>query len=728
MQQNQLEQLLSQMTLDEKIGQLTQVTGDFFSDKAEERTGPMSQLGLGDEELSNVGTVLGVTGAAECRRIQTEYMKRNRLHIPTLFMGDVIHGCRTIFPIPLALGSSWNEDAARKMAEVSAREASAAGIDVTFSPMVDLVRDPRWGRVLESTGEDPLLNGRLAAAMVKGYQGGDDAEGLGERTDHVAACVKHFAAYGAAMGGRDYNTVDMSERVLHDMYLPGYKAALDAGAAMVMTSFNTVDGIPSTGNKHLMRDILREEMGFDGVLISDFGAVKELIAHGVAADETEAAKLSIEAGTDIEMMTICYMRHLREIVENGSVDEALIDEAVMRILKLKNDLGLFENPYRGVDEETESKVTLCDAHRQSAREIAGESIVLLRNERKTLPLDEGGYVALAGPFAASHDILGAWSWKGVCEESVTLRDALREADGSEGWLSVAQHTGNPLDVDEAAVAEAVELAKRSDVIVLALGEPQEWGGEAASRSNISLPKTQIDLYHAVRDAAGDHCRVVVVLFNSRPLVLSDIADADAIVEAWFPGTEGGHAVADILLGGVNPSARLSMSFPVNVGQIPVFYNCENTGRPFNPETPDEKYQSKYLDVSNDPAYPFGYGLSYSEFSYGPVAVSSNEFAAGKPLEASVEVANVSDVDGLETVQLYVRDIAARVSRPIRQLKDFKRVRIAAGETVTVRFTLDEADVRYVHPDLTEASDPGEFDVWIAPNSRDLGAAARVSLI
>lgn len=728
MQQNQLEQLLSQMTLDEKIGQLTQVTGDFFSDKAEERTGPMSQLGLGDEELSNVGTVLGVTGAAECRRIQTEYMKRNRLHIPTLFMGDVIHGCRTIFPIPLALGSSWNEDAARKMAEVSAREASAAGIDVTFSPMVDLVRDPRWGRVLESTGEDPLLNGRLAAAMVKGYQGGDDAEGLGERTDHVAACVKHFAAYGAAMGGRDYNTVDMSERVLHDMYLPGYKAALDAGAAMVMTSFNTVDGIPSTGNKHLMRDILREEMGFDGVLISDFGAVKELIAHGVAADETEAAKLSIEAGTDIEMMTICYMRHLREIVENGSVDEALIDEAVMRILKLKNDLGLFENPYRGVDEETESKVTLCDAHRQSAREIAGESIVLLRNERKTLPLDEGGHVALAGPFAASHDILGAWSWKGVCEESVTLRDALREADGSEGWLSVAQHTGNPLDVDEAAVAEAVELAKRSDVIVLALGEPQEWGGEAASRSNISLPKTQIDLYHAVRDAAGDHCRVVVVLFNSRPLVLSDIADADAIVEAWFPGTEGGHAVADILLGGVNPSARLSMSFPVNVGQIPVFYNCENTGRPFNPETPDEKYQSKYLDVSNDSAYPFGYGLSYSEFSYGPVAVSSNEFAAGKPLEASVEVANVSDVDGLETVQLYVRDIAARVSRPIRQLKDFKRVRIAAGETVTVRFTLDEADVRYVHPDLTEASDPGEFDVWIAPNSRDLGAAARVSLI
>lgn len=728
MQQNQLEQLLSQMTLDEKIGQLTQVTGDFFSDKAEERTGPMSQLGLGDEELSNVGTVLGVTGAAECRRIQTEYMKRNRLHIPTLFMGDVIHGCRTIFPIPLALGSSWNEDAAHKMAEVSAREASAAGIDVTFSPMVDLVRDPRWGRVLESTGEDPLLNGRLAAAMVKGYQGGDDAEGLGERTDHVAACVKHFAAYGAAMGGRDYNTVDMSERVLHDMYLPGYKAALDAGAAMVMTSFNTVDGIPSTGNKHLMRDILREEMGFDGVLISDFGAVKELIAHGVAADETEAAKLSIEAGTDIEMMTICYMRHLREIVENGSVDEALIDEAVMRILKLKNDLGLFENPYRGVDEETESKVTLCDAHRQSAREIAGESIVLLRNERKTLPLDEGGHVALAGPFAASHDILGAWSWKGVCEESVTLRDALREADGSEGWLSVAQHTGNPLDVDEAAVAEAVELAKRSDVIVLALGEPQEWGGEAASRSNISLPKTQIDLYHAVRDAAGDHCRVVVVLFNSRPLVLSDIADADAIVEAWFPGTEGGHAVADILLGGVNPSARLSMSFPVNVGQIPVFYNCENTGRPFNPETPDEKYQSKYLDVSNDPAYPFGYGLSYSEFSYGPVAVSSNEFAAGKPLEASVEVANVSDVDGLETVQLYVRDIAARVSRPIRQLKDFKRVRIAAGETVTVRFTLDEADVRYVHPDLTEASDPGEFDVWIAPNSRDLGAAARVSLI
>lgn len=716
MEQSQLTDLLGQMTLDEKIGQLLQITGDFYSDKAEERTGPMTQLGLNEDDLANAGTVLGVTGAEECRKIQTAYMKRNRLHIPTLFMGDVIHGFRTIFPIPLGLASSWDDEAAETMARVSGHEASVSGLFVTFSPMVDLVRDPRWGRVMEATGEDPYLNGKLAAAMVHGYQG-DDLRG---DTSRVAACVKHFAAYGAAVAGRDYNTVDMSERQLRDMYLPGYKTAIDAGAKLVMTSFNTVDGIPASGNRHLFRDILRREWGFNGVVISDFGAVKEMISHGVAGDERDAAKLAIKAGVDIEMMTVCYLRNLGDLIESGEIPEQVLDESVMRILQLKNDLGLFENPLRGADEAEERKVVMSQKHRDAARRVSEESIVLLKNEDAALPLDAANTVALLGPGARSTDLLGAWSWKGE-EQDVTALDASLNEAGFQ--VQTTDETFDYLDPSQQAIDAAVQLAGKVDVVVLALGEPSFMSGEASSRSDIRLPQAQIELFKAVQAVNQN---VIVTLFNGRPLDLSDVQPAKAIVEAWFPGTEGGRALADVLLGKVNPSAKLTMSFPVSVGQVPLYYNVDNTGRPYEND-PEGKYVSKYLDVSNYAAYPFGFGLSYSSFEYGQVEVSDSSFDAEHPLEISLTLGNTSERAGTEIVQLYVHDLVGEVVRPIKQLKGYQRVTLEAGESRRVSFTLSEQDVRYVHLDDRLESDPGQFDVMVGPNSRDLSEAIRVEL-
>ncbi|MCH4160278.1 MAG: beta-glucosidase BglX [Bifidobacterium sp.] len=716
MEQTQLVDLLDQMTVDEKVGQLLQLTGDFYSDKAEERTGPMTQLGLSDDDLANAGTVLGVSGAEECLKIQTAYMKRNRLHIPTLFMGDIIHGYRTIFPIPLGLASSWDEKAAETMAQVSGHEAAVSGLFVTFSPMVDLVRDPRWGRVMEATGEDPYLNGKLAAAMVHGYQGDD----LRHETEHIGACVKHFAAYGAAIAGRDYNTVDMSERQLRDMYLPGYKEAIDAGAKLVMTSFNTVDGVPATGNRHLFRDILRREWGFDGVVISDFGAVKEMIAHGVAADERDAAKLAIKAGVDIEMMTICYLRNLKELIESGEVPMQVLDEAVMRILQLKNDLGLFENPMRAADVQAERDVVLSQSHRDAARTAAEESIVLLKNDDSTLPLKTSQNIAVLGPGATSEDILGAWSFKGELSDVTPLAQALQDKGVS---IAVGKEEFDYLDPSQQAVAEAVSLAKDADVVVLALGEPSYMSGEASSRSDIRLPEAQIALFNEI---AKVNPHIVVTLFNGRPLDLQAIESAKAIVEAWFPGTEGGKALASILLGEVNPSAKLTMSFPVNVGQVPVYYNVDNTGRPYEND-PQGKYVSRYLDVSNYAAYPFGFGMSYSDFEYGQPSVSADTFDAEQALEISVDITNISDVAGTEIVQLYVRDLVGEVSRPLKQLKGFQRVELAAQETKTVTFTLSEEDVRYVHLDERLESDPGDFDVMVGPNSHDLSEAIRVHL-
>lgn len=703
MEKIQLQDLLGQMTQAEKIDQLQQLMAAFYSEKAEEKTGPMGDLDLTEENIKNAGSTLGISGAKEAIRVQKSYMENNRLHIPTLLMADIIHGFRTIFPIPLGLGATWDVAAAEKMAEISAKEAAVSGLHVTFSPMVDLVRDPRWGRVMESTGEDPFLNSRFAEAFVKGYQGED----LTHDFMRVAACVKHFAAYGAAIAGRDYNTVNMSERQLRESYLPGYHAAIQAGAKLVMTSFNTVDGIPATGNKWLFRDVLRDDLGFEGTVISDWGAISEMIPHGVAANEKEAAELAIKAGVDIEMMTSTYSHYLAELIAEGRIDAGLVDEAVLRILELKNDLGLFENPYRGADETAEAALILCEDHRQAAREIAEKAIVLLKNEA-VLPLKATEKVALVGPAAASNDVLGAWSWQGQKAEAISLAQAFAKDQS----VVSGTETFDYFTPSEAAVAEALTLAKTADKVIVALGEADWMSGEAASRTDIRLPQAQLDFFKKIL-AVNEN--VIVTLYNGRPLDLREFDGAKAIVEAWFPGTEAGHALKNILTGTVNPSGRLSMSFPESVGQVPVYYNTDNTGRPYE-SAPDEKYVSKYLDCSNYAKYPFGFGLSYSNFNYSQLTLSSDTMTASESLVASVTVTNDSAVAGVETVQLYLRDLVGEVVRPLKELKGFQKVSLAAGESKTVRFTITEDLLRYVHPNQIASSDAGSFTLTIGGSS------------
>lgn len=707
MKDKQLITLIEQMTIKEKINQLLQLAAAFYSDKAEEKTGPMTEMGLNQATIDTAGTTLGISGAKEAIRVQKTYMENHRLHIPTLLMADIIHGFRTIFPIPLALGSTWDEQAIEEMAEISAKEAAVSGLHVTFSPMIDLVRDPRWGRVMESTGEDAYLNGKLAAAMITGYQGTN----LKEDTERIAACVKHFAAYGGALGGRDYNTVDMSERQLREQYLPGYQAGLAAGAKLVMTSFNTVDGIPATGNKWLFREILREEFGFNGVVISDWGAIQELIPHGVAKDKKQAAELAIKAGVDIEMMTTCYPEYLEELIDEGTVSEELIDEAVLRILQLKNDLGLFENPYRGADEAKEKALVLSQTHREKAKEIARKSIVLLKNEA-ILPFRSQEKVAIVGPGADSQDILGAWSWQGQKQEAVSL---ITGAQALETNLLIGKEVFDYFDPTEQAVTEAIGLAKKADKVVIALGETDWMSGEAASRSDIRLPEKQLEFFEQLAEVNPN---VVVTIYSGRPLDLNGISQAKAIVQAWMPGTEGGNALAEILWGYYNPSARLSMSFPETVGQVPVFYNSDSTGRPYD-SAPNEKYVSKYLDVGNDPKYPFGFGLSYTQFAYSDLQVEQTWFDAQTPLKISVSVKNVGSMPGEETVQLYIRDLIGEVVRPVKELKDFKKIWLEPNEEKLVRFELTEAMVRYVHSDQKRRSEGGKFTIMVGGNSRDV---------
>jgi beta-glucosidase len=712
MNSEKLTSLLKEMTLEEKIAQLLQLATPFFEGSKDEGqiTGPLASMNISDENVRNTGSVLGASGGAkEAIAIQDAHMKKNRLGIPLLFMADVIHGYKTIFPIPLAIGCSWDLDKAEQSAEIAAKEAAAAGVHVTFAPMVDLVRDPRWGRVMESTGEDPFLNSEFAKSFVRGFQGKD----LKNNKEYVAACVKHFAAYGAAEGGRDYNTVNMSERQMRESYLPAYKAALDEGCEMVMTAFNTVDGIPATGNVKLMRDLLRDEWGFDGVLISDWGAVKEMIPHGVAEDEAEAAYKAIQAGVDIEMMTACYVDHLKEQVESGRVDEKLIDESVMRILTLKDKLGLFENPYRGADEALEQELVMSENHRQAARELAVKSSVLLKNNG-VLPLNKEKKIALIGPFAQSGDILGPWSFLGSKEKAVQLYEGLLAKLDSSLLL-----TAKGCDIEagsEEHFAEAVRTAEQADVIVLALGEDSEMSGEAGCRADIRLPQVQLELAAKMKELGKP---IVAVLFNGRPLDLHGIwEEADAILEAWYPGTEGGNAVADILFGDAIPSAKLTMSFPYSVGQVPVYYNHFNTGRPQGAPDAQERYVSQYLDIPNEPLLPFGYGLSYTRFEYSDVKMSAATMTAAKPLKISLNVENTGDLAGEEIVQLYVRDVAGEVVRPMKELKGFKKVALEPGEKAVVEFMITEDQLRYHHADLSFKSDTGKFLAFVGPNSRD----------
>jgi beta-glucosidase len=713
MGEQQLLNLIEQMTLDEKIGQLYQLATPFFKGSVDngQISGPMADMGITDEIVQNCGSVLGASGSKEVINIQREHLKENRLGIPLLIMADIIHGFKTIFPVPLAIGCSWDLALAEKSAEIAAKEAAISGVHVTFAPMVDLVRDPRWGRVNESTGEDPYLNSQFARAFVRGFQGQGD---LTNDTNRVAACVKHFAAYGAAEGGRDYNTVNMSERQLRESYLPSYKAALDEGCEMVMTSFNTIDGIPATGNTYIMREILREEWGFDGVLISDWGAVKELIPHGVAEDEAEAAQKAIQAGLDIEMMTTCYVSNLKQLIENGAVEEYLLDEAVMRILKLKNKLGLFVNPYRGANETLEKEILLSESHRKLARELAAKSCVLLKNEG-VLPLKKSNKIALIGPFAQSGEILGPWSWLGSHDESTNLYEGFKmKTDTSNLFISKGCdfEAGTDDQLNKALLA-----AKNADVIVLAIGEHPHMSGEACSRGNIRLPKVQLELIAKMKELKKP---IVTVLFNGRPLDLHGVFDqVDAILESWFPGTEGGLAIADLLYGHSNPSGRLTMSIPYSIGQVPVYYNSFNTGRPKDAPDAQEHFVSKYLDIPNEPLFPFGFGLSYTTFTYKNFSLSSEFMTPEQPLQISVEVTNTGELAGEEVVQLYVRDITGDVVRPLKELKDFKKIMLQQGETKEVKFTLTEEQLRYYHANLEFASDAGKFVAYVGPNSNEV---------
>lgn len=700
-----IESLLEQMTLQEKIGQLVQILPSVYDPQTSDTvTGPVAQLmeesGLTEENRFELGSVIGINQAEQALRIQQNYLKHNRLGIPLLFMADIVHGHRTIYPVPLALASMWDISEMELMARQSAIEAAASGLHVTFSPMVDLVRDARWGRVMESTGEDVWLNGEYAAAFVRGYQ----SEDL-KQADSLAACVKHFAAYGAAEGGRDYNTVDMSDRELREFYLPAYLRAIEAGARLIMTSFNVVDGVPATASTYLLRQILRKEWEFDGVTISDWSSIKELIQHGVAGSLAEAGEKGIKAGVDIDMMSGAYLNHLEQQIEEHVVSIDLVDEAVRRILILKRDLGLFENPYRGIDPELEKRIHLSKEHRDTARRLAEKSCVLLKNDH-ILPLAESQRIALIGPFATSTDVLGPWAGSGKQEEAITVRDALDEAN-----IEYVFAEGSTVDA-EIDWNQAMEVAKQAEVILLALGEASWMSGEAGSRTDIRLPKTQRD---GLARLATLGKPIVTVLFNGRPLDLRDVVNhSDAVLEAWYPGTEAGRAIHRLLYGHVIPSGKLTISFPYHVGQLPMRYDALPTGRPMTIEGADPRYTSKYLDAPNEALFPFGYGLSYTHFSYSQLTLC--EQSKEGIWEASVLVTNEGTLDAEEIVQWYVQDPVADVSRPLRQLKGYERVLVKAGSNREVTFRIDASMLMYQHPDGSVKADAGEFILYVGTDS------------
>lgn len=699
-----LQKLLSQMTLEEKIGQLGQYNANLFTSSDTGITGPVVEAGLTQEGLTFVGSVLNFRDVDEMRAIQAQHLQADRNKIPMVFMMDVIHGYRTIFPIPLGLGCSFDPELVGDCTRMASREAAAGGVQVTFTPMVDYVRDARWGRVMETCGEEPMLNGRMGATQVKAFHG----ESLAD-PDSLATCVKHYAGYGGAEAGRDYNTVELSEHLLREYYLPAYKACIDAGVDMVMPSFNSLNGVPSTANRRLMKDILRSEWGFDGVVISDYNAIGELLIHGVAADKKEAARLAFDCACDIEMCSSAYYNHLKELIEEGVFTEDQLDESVMRVLKLKEKLGLFEDPYRGANAEKAEAVCLTAENRALVRRMAEESAVLLKNSG-VLPFSRKiKRIALIGPMADEHKIIGFWSCNGRNEESVTVAEGIRQLL-PDAEITVVRGCGNLWDdTDRSGFPSALEAAANADAVVLCLGEPQDYSGEGNSRIDITLPGQQVALAKAV---CAVNANTAALTFSGRPLDLSELdATVPAILHMWFPGTEGGSAAANLLFGKANPCGKLSMSFPKAVGQCPIYYNHPLTGRPkTNPEHIHAGYTSNYIGCGNLPLYSFGHGLSYAKFVYEDLTLDRDSMSKDETVTATVTVRNDGDVAGKEVVQLYIRDLVGSTVRPVQQLIDFQKVTLAPGETRRVTFTVTEEQLRIWDRDNRHVSEPGDFEI------------------
>ncbi len=702
MTKEHLQTLLESLTLEEKVGQLVQCNAGQFIKNQMEITGPEGEM-LPAEDLNRVmGSVLTFEDASQAKALQEKHLAADPKKIPLLLMLDVIHGLRTTYPIPLAMGCSFDDSLMAECADMARKESAACGVHVTFNPMVDTARDGRWGRIMETNSEEPLINSRMGAAVVRATQGED----LGN-PENVACCVKHYAAYGAGEAGRDYNGVELSERILRETYLPAYKACLDAGARLAMPSFNSLNGVPSVANKWLMNKVLREEWGFGGVVISDYDAVGELVTHGVAEDLKDAARLAMEAGCDIDMVKNAYYLHLADLVREGAVSEEALDRAVFRVLSLKNELGLFENPLRGADEEKEKALYLCPAHREIARRAAEESAVLLKNDG-ILPMPRTARrLALIGPFAETQHLVGFWSRPGAWKDAVTLPEGIRALAPDTELLIETGCSATIGDTDESGIMKAVAAARAAEAVILALGEKEDDSGEGRSRAELTLPGMQLELARRVIEA---NPHTVVVLFNGRPLALTELEKiAPAILEMWYPGTEAGNAAARLLFGEANPCGKLSVSLPRSVGQLPMSYNRMNTGRPKpGPDSQAFPFSSCYLDTPNLPLYSFGYGLSYTDFAYSSLTLDRETLEKGGSLTVTVTVANRGQAAGKEAVQLYMRDLKASVVRPVQQLIDYKKVFLAPGETARVTFTVTEPQLRFWNFDCEFVSEPGTF--------------------
>ena len=702
MTEQALKALLDSMTLEEKAGQLVQCNAGMFIANELAITGPDGEP-LPAEELCRVtGSVLTFEDAEQAKALQDMHLASDPKQIPLLLMLDVIHGLRTTYPIPLAMGCSFDDDLMTECADMARRESSACGVHVTFNPMVDTARDARWGRILETNSEEPLLNSRMGAALVRATQGDDLSN-----PENVACCVKHFAAYGAGEAGRDYNGVELSERSLMQDYLPAYKACLDAGARLIMPSFNSLNGVPSVANKKLMIDLLRKEWGFEGIVISDYNAVGELVNHGIAADMKDAARLAMEAECDIDMVQCAYYQHLADLVRERTVSEATVDAAVMRVLKLKNELGLFEHPYHGADEEKEREVYLCAEHREIARRAAEESAVLLKNEGILPFRKDVKRIALIGPFAEETRLNGFWSRPGAERYTVTLPEGIRNLL-PDAELNIVRGCGaNFEDTETAGIAEAVRVAAGADVVILAVGEPEDYSGEGRSRAELSLPGPQMQL---IREVTAANRNTAVLLFNGRPLVLTELTETvPAILEMWYPGTEAGNAAARLLWGEANPCGKLSAGLPRSVGQYPMPYNRMNTGRP--KPLPDDRavpFSSCYLDMPNLPLYSFGYGLSYTSFTYDSLITSERTLKENGEIQVTITVQNTGNTAGKETVQLYMRDPVASVVRPVQQLIDYRKISLRPGERAEVVFTVREEQLRFYNMEGREVSERGEI--------------------